>query len=149
MSSVYCSCSAMRSGISSLQGSHQVAQKLSRMILPLYDDSFTSAPFMSFTVKSSGAGFPDRVGVGRLVGGDDRELFLDGADRDRSDAAHSRPSASATDPIAIHAARRDIRGSGSGALVVGPAARSFGVRCLHSCTVDMLLHQRYRASSIT
>ena len=32
----------------------------------------------------------------------------------RSDAAHSRPSASATEPIAIQAARRDRRGSGYG-----------------------------------
>src|SRR5688572_30961330 len=43
-----------------------------------------------------------------------------------SDAAQRRPSASATDPIAIHAARRDNRGSGSGAFGESPDCGSAG-----------------------
>src|SRR2546422_1047540 len=41
----------MKCGISTLQGPHQVAQKSSRITLPLYDDSETSFPATSFSAK--------------------------------------------------------------------------------------------------
>src|SRR5688572_10756712 len=105
----------MRSGISSLHGSHQVAQKFSRMILPLYDANFTLAPFMSLTVYSSGAVLPVALASFSSSYAISAARSSDGGGGSaRSDAAHRRPSASATDPMAIHAARRDIRGSGSG-----------------------------------
>src|SRR5262245_16112116 len=47
----------MNQGISILQGPHQVAQKSSRITLPLNDDSFTSLLLMSFSVKLRFAGF--------------------------------------------------------------------------------------------
>src|SRR6185295_8515570 len=47
----------MNHGISTLQGPHQVAQKSSRMTLPLKSDSFTSLFVTSLSTKSSGAGF--------------------------------------------------------------------------------------------
>src|SRR5262250_1435646 len=46
----------MNHGISILHGPHQVAQKSSRITLPLNDDSFTSLLFRSFSVKLRFAG---------------------------------------------------------------------------------------------
>src|SRR5688500_4150890 len=51
-------CSSMRSGISTLQGPHHVAQKFTRTTLPLNESSFTSTPFTSLSVKCSGASIP-------------------------------------------------------------------------------------------
>lgn len=42
----------MNQGISTLQGPHQVAQKLSRTALPLYSDSETTLPSASFNLNS-------------------------------------------------------------------------------------------------
>src|SRR5438552_10738685 len=47
----------MNHGISILHGPHHVAQKSSRMTLPLNDDSFTSLLFRSLSVKFRFAGF--------------------------------------------------------------------------------------------
>src|SRR5262245_33761906 len=101
----------MRSGISSLQGSHHVAQKFSRMIFPLYDENFTSAPFMSFTVNWSGAVLPTALASSSNSGTRTDSAPSSTGGWARSDAAHNRPRARATEPIAIHAARRDSRGS--------------------------------------
>src|SRR3954464_9508011 len=48
---------SMNHGISILQGPHQVAQKSSRITLPLSDASFTSLPSTSLSVKFRFAGF--------------------------------------------------------------------------------------------
>src|ERR1043166_7113327 len=57
-SSLYLVLSSTRAGISARQGPHHVAQKFTTMGLPLNDASFTSTPFMSLSVKSSGAALP-------------------------------------------------------------------------------------------
>src|SRR5436853_6464769 len=48
---------SMNHGISILHGPHHVAQKSSRMTLPLKDESFTSLLFRSLSVKFRFAGF--------------------------------------------------------------------------------------------
>ena len=50
----------MKSGISFIQGGHQVAQKLSMTTLPLKLDRLTLLPSKSRSVKA-GAGFPIRL----------------------------------------------------------------------------------------
>ena len=57
-SSPYCFCSSTSDGISARHGPHQVAQKFRTIGFPLNAASFTSTPFMSFSVKSSGAALP-------------------------------------------------------------------------------------------
>src|SRR5207244_12016317 len=52
----------MNQGISSLQPSHQVAQKSSKTTRPLYAERSTDAPFESLRA-TSGRGFRDAAGV--------------------------------------------------------------------------------------
>src|SRR5207237_1250334 len=53
---------SMNQGISSLQPSHQVAQKSSKTTRPLYAERSTDAPFESLRA-TSGRGFRDAAGV--------------------------------------------------------------------------------------
>src|SRR5215210_5580539 len=55
--SLYFSWSSTKPGISALQGPHHVAQKFNSTTLPLNDESATSLPSRSFSLKSQLAGF--------------------------------------------------------------------------------------------
>src|ERR1051325_8457972 len=56
--SPYCLFNSTSDGISARHGPHHVAQKFITIGLPLKDASFTSTPFMSLSVKLSGADLP-------------------------------------------------------------------------------------------
>src|SRR5258705_10620921 len=58
-SAPYCVFNSTSEGISARHGPHHVAQKFTTIGLPLKEASFTSTPFMSFSVKSSGAALPE------------------------------------------------------------------------------------------
>src|SRR5258705_3786230 len=58
-SAPYCVFNSTSDGISARHGPHHVAQKFPTLGLPLNEASFTSTPFMSFSVKSSGAALPE------------------------------------------------------------------------------------------
>src|SRR5690349_21287473 len=90
------------SGISILQGPHQVAQKLTRTTLPLYSASFTGRLFWSLRTKSKVAlpvASQEDPACGRPDAGEDTSVSP-GRD-DRSIGSVSRARASAAAPAMI------------------------------------------------
>src|SRR4029077_2446517 len=72
--SPYCFCSAMKPGISTLHGAHQVAQKSRITTLPRKSEDFTSFPSKSFSFKA-GAGL-EAIELSEIERNNGRRLLI-------------------------------------------------------------------------